>query len=194
MKNRLITIAIVFVFSMITISAAFAQGPGNRPRRGKRGQPGRMFAAHMIEMVENLDLTEEQTLTILPRLKKIKENMRALMQSNMDLLQQLNDELDKEKPDKKKLADIIEKIKSGRQEHFKLMQEEEKMLEAELTIEQIAKYYLVIHRFANRMMKREMDDLPQPPPPDAGFDGPGPRPGPRSGVTPGFRPDGTRNR
>jgi hypothetical protein len=185
MKNRLVLTVFTFSLSLAFVASALAQGPGRSSRRGQRGDPQRMRIAHMVELIDNLDLTEEQALTLVPQLRKIKENMRTLMETSRDLMLQIKLELEKDEPDDEKLASMLKNLKQIRKDHFKLIDEEEGLIEQHLTVKQAAKYYLMMRRLVHKMMGKGMDVFETAPDGDSTK---------RPGLRPGFRPDSRRNR
>ncbi len=181
--KRMMTLTALLIL-MFTATLALAQPPrGERPWQGKR-DPGKMTEAfRLYKMTEYLELSEEQTAKVYPRIaanKKQSEEHFELMKEQMNKLRELVEE---EKWGK--AAKLSEEIHAIKVEHMAARNAEHLEMISLLSDEQQAKFMLFEHRFKRHLKKMgEQMRGPRGPGGPGGLGGPGGRGGRGGGGTP----------
>jgi Spy/CpxP family protein refolding chaperone len=181
--KRTTTLAALLIL-MFTATLALAQPPrGERPWQGKR-DPGKMTEAfRLYKMTEYLELSEEQTAKIYPRIAANKKQSEEHFEQMKEQMKKLRELVDEEKWGK--AAKLSEEIHALRIEHMDARNAEHLEMMSLLSDEQQAKFMLFEHRF-KRHLKKMGEQMRGPGGPDGsgGPGGPG-RHGGRGGQGPG---------
>lgn len=172
--KRMTTLAALLIL-MITTTLAMAQPPrGERPWQGKR-DPGKMTEAfRLYKMTEYLELSEEQTSKIYPRMAANKKDAEAHFEQMQEQMKTLRELVDEEKWSK--AAKLGEEIQALKLEHMAARNAAHSEIMELLSDEQKAKFMLFEHRF-KRHLKQVGERMGHPGKPGAkgGRGGPGGR-------------------
>ncbi len=181
--KRMMTLTALLIL-MSTAPLALAQPPrGEQPWQGKRDDGKMTEAFRLYKMTEYLELSEEQTATIYPRLAANKKLADEHFKQMKEQMRELRELVDEEKWGK--AAKLSEEIHTMKLEHMAAVDAGHVEMMALLSDEQQAKFMLFEHRFKRHL--REMGERMRGPGGADRPDGPG-GPGRPGG------PEGSRSR
>ncbi|MBI1807938.1 MAG: hypothetical protein HYR76_12910 [Ignavibacteria bacterium] len=150
---------IVIVSLMFLAEDAFAQRrmPPRPDEMGKR--PGRLEKFRKMRLIEVLHLNEEDAVRFFAKQSAHEENVRTLMQSRNDLLDDI-EHIVRSKGDMKKLDGLTDQVLAIDQKVFGERQRYQDELRKFLTPEQFATY-LAFERNFGRQVRDAMEELHQ---------------------------------
>ncbi|UCB53423.1 MAG: periplasmic heavy metal sensor [Candidatus Zixiibacteriota bacterium] len=135
----------------------FAQGPPHHPG----GPPASMAerkkirenieTLRMYKLLEALDLTSEQSAEFLPALKEFQDSKRKFHEDRRAFLKELEDALESEENDEKKLEQTLTALESTREEFQAEFTEFLEKARTMLTLQQRARLQLFEERFERRL-------------------------------------------
>lgn len=126
--------------------------------RGGRGRGIRLNLVlfRMLRMTQELDLTEEQTAKIFPKMNQIEKGKLGLQTKAGEQLRALRLILEDEKPDQKKIGERVKAILELRHQLESKDKELESFLDENLTLVQRAKYLIFTADF-NRELREKLE-------------------------------------
>jgi flagellar biosynthesis/type III secretory pathway chaperone len=111
---------------------------------------------YLLRMTQVLDLTEEQTAKIFPRVNRVEKEKQELNKKLIRLLRELRSRLREEGTGEEELADRIQEIKDLGHQLKDIDKELEIFLEENLTVVQQAKY-LIFHSDFMRTLRAQLE-------------------------------------
>jgi len=165
----------------VTLPAlCFAQPPDSGP--GHRGGPwggrhrradveARVRTMKIWKMTEELNLSEDQAAKFFPMQNQMENKMDEIDQDRQIKMMELDNEVWKEKPDGKKINDLMEKLETLEKSMLDLRLKFRQDVRGVLTPEQMGKMVLFHQRFPDMMRdaiqdyERRQDSGSPPPPP-----------------------------
>ena len=156
-RARRVVILISLSLIMLAPVKLFAQGPPHRPDGTPSGMEERkkirenIETLRMYKLLEALDLTPDQSAEFLPALKEFQDAKRKFQEDRRAFLQELEDALESEEIDEKKLEQTLAALEGTREEFqaefVKFLQKAGTML----TLQQRARLQLFEERFERRL-------------------------------------------
>lgn len=146
---------LIFVF-LLAAQAGYAQRPPGHPfpEEGKRERlREEIETMKMWKMLEVLDLTQEQSDKFLPAWRETQKAEKTFREKREDLLKSLEAVLGEEKPDEKKIREILGQLDKERLQMEEVQQRFRQKAEGVLTLQQQARLLLFEDRFEKRMME-----------------------------------------
>ena len=135
--------------------AAFAQNPNRDIRRPAKRKEVKQLVDNMYiwKLTEALDLSEEQATKIFPRLNKARKEKRELAKEADELMRKLKDVLKEETAEEAEtiLKETVAELKELRRAVKEKEEEEIKILEENLSVEQQAKLILFQRTFRKKI-------------------------------------------
>ena len=111
---------------------------------------------YLLRMTQVLDLTEEQTAKIFPRVTRVEKEKHELNKKLSRLLRELRFRLREESAGEEELAGRVQEIKDLSHQLKDIDRELEIFLEQSLTVEQQAKY-LIFHSDFTRTLRQQLE-------------------------------------
>lgn len=111
---------------------------------------------YLLRMTQVLDLTEEQTAKIFPRVNRVEKEKHELNKKLSRLLRELRVRLREESTAEKELAGRVQEIKELSHQLKDIDKELELFLEQNLSLEQQAKY-LIFHSDFTRTLRTQLE-------------------------------------
>jgi Spy/CpxP family protein refolding chaperone len=156
-KSRRVAMLISLSLVLLSPKLLIAQGPPHHPGGPPASTEERnqirenIETLRMYKLLEALDLTSEQSAEFLPALKEFRDAERKFQDERRALLQELEDALESEKIDEKKLEETLTALEGTREEFqaefVKFLQKARDML----TLKQRARLQLFEERFERRL-------------------------------------------
>lgn len=156
-KLRSAVMLISLSLALLAPESLFAQGPPHHPG----GQPSstaerrkireNIETLRMYKLLEALDLTSEQSTEFLPALKEFQDAKRKFRDDREVFLRHLEEALESEKTDEKKLEQTLAALEKVREEFQAEFVSFMTKARATLTLKQRAKLQLFEERFEKRL-------------------------------------------
>lgn len=109
---------------------------------------------YLLRMVQVLDLTEEQTAKIFPKVNRVEKEKREMNRKIGQLLRELRDRVRQQDVNEKELSRIMDDVKGLRMQVKNREEELQKFLEENLTVHQQAKYLIFIQDFVKDLRQK----------------------------------------
>jgi hypothetical protein len=109
---------------------------------------------YLLRMVQVLDLTEEQTAKIFPRVNRVEKEKREMNRKIGLLLRELRARVRQQDVEEKELSRIIDEVKDLRLQVKSREEELQAFLEENLTVHQQAKYLIFIQDFVKDLREK----------------------------------------
>jgi len=157
MKKSRIPILICLSLALLAPAGLLAQGPPHHPgdRPGHMGERKKIRenieTLRMYKLLEALDLTSDQSTQFLPALKEFQDAKRKFQDDKRALLKELEDALESEQIDEKKLRQTLAALESTREEFQGEFVKFLGKARAMLTLQQRARLQLFEERFERRL-------------------------------------------
>jgi len=155
MKRKGIIGLVLAAILLCPFEAAFARNPGGDISRPAKRKEVKQLVENMYiwKLTEALDLSEKQATKIFPRLNKARKEKRELAKEADELMRKLKDTLKEEtaKETETILKETVDKLKDLRRAVKEKEEEEIKILEENLSVEQQAKLILFQRTFRKKI-------------------------------------------
>jgi Spy/CpxP family protein refolding chaperone len=137
--------AVLVAMSLGGSAVAFQEGPGAQQAPGDRARPRdeafRMIDAYiMSNLQESLQLSDDQYVKVLPLVKRLQTDRRALAQRRQQDLQELRRVLASGSATEARVGELLREIKSAEAEEPATLKKDRDAIDAALTPVQQAKF------------------------------------------------------
>jgi len=159
-KSRRIVMLISLSLILLAPTSLVAQGPRHHPGGPPAGTEEmenireNIETLRMYKLLEALDLTSEQSAEFLPALKEFQDAKRRFFDDRRNYLKELENALESEIIDEKKLEGILAALESNREEFQAETAKFFKRTRQMLTVQQRARLQLFEERFERRLWDR----------------------------------------
>jgi predicted membrane chloride channel (bestrophin family) len=109
---------------------------------------------YLLRMVQVLDLTEEQTAKIFPKVNRVEKDKREMNRKIGLLLRELRATARQQDVNEKELSRIMDEVKDLRMQVRNREEELQKFMEENLTVHQQAKYLIFIQDFLKDLREK----------------------------------------
>lgn len=109
---------------------------------------------YLLRMVQVLDLTEEQTAKIFPKVNRVEKEKREMNRKIGQLLRELRARVRQQDVNEEELSRIMDELKDLRTQMKNREEELQEFLEENLTVHQQAKYLIFIQDFLKELREK----------------------------------------
>ncbi len=106
------------------------------------------------ELTKDLNLTEKQAESFFPRVNTLENNLADIGKEERDLYREMNQMIETNKIQKKRMDEILDKISDLERKKIELVHDHMKGMDDVLSPEQRAKYSLFEQKFKKQMKKK----------------------------------------
>ena len=137
----------LILLSILTLASAQHGGPP----RDKRGNSDDVKMIKKWKLIEFLDISEDQSDKFFTRVNLFEKEMKLIRKKEKELRQLIQELLEEDKLNKKKVSSLIEEYFDLEKEKLVLLQKHHEDIGDILTPEQTTKYLVFDHHFKKRI-------------------------------------------